>query len=103
MEYKDHPNHHENRHNLRWNRASHCEFDGKLIKTEMIASEFPVLGEAIVEQILALEEINEFKSAGLWRSQPGIWVGKLAIWVRSFEISRVVTGLTRSISSTRTG
>ena len=61
MEYKDHPNHHENRHNLRWNRASHCEFDGKLIKTEIIASEFPVVGGAIVEQILALEEIMNSK------------------------------------------
>ena len=45
------------------------------------------------------EERNKFKRAGLWESQPRIWVGKLAIWVRSFEI----TQFTRSISSIRTG
>ena len=31
-------------------------------------------GKATVEQILALEEINKPKKAGLWESQPGIWV-----------------------------
>ena len=45
------------------------------------------------------EERKKFKRAGLWESQPRIWVGKLAIWVRSFEI----TQFTRSISSIRTG
>ena len=45
------------------------------------------------------EERNKFKRAGLWESQFRIRVGKLAIWVRSFEI----TQFTRSISSIRTG
>ena len=40
----------------------------------------------IVEQILASEVRNKFKRAGPWESQSGIQVGKLTIWVRSFEI-----------------
>ena len=36
-------------------------------------------GEGIVEQILASEEINKSKRAGLWESQSGIRVGKLTI------------------------
>ena len=40
------------------------------------------------------------KRAGLWESQSGIQVGKLTIWVRSFEI---VTAFNRLISSTRIG
>ena len=42
-------------------------------------SEFPNRGKAIVEQILALEEINKSKRAGLWESQSGIRVEKLTI------------------------
>ena len=42
-------------------------------------SEFPNGGKAIVEQILASEEINKSKRAGLWESQSGIRVGKLTI------------------------
>ena len=49
----------------------------------------PTGGEAIVEQILASEEINTFKSAGLWKLHSEIWVGKLTIWVRSFEIEKL--------------
>ena len=49
-------------------------------------SEFPSGGKAIVEKIPASEEINKSKKAGLWESQSGIWIGKLTIWVRSFEI-----------------
>ena len=45
--------------------------------------------EAILEQILASEEINKSKRAGLWKSQSGIRVGKLIIWVRSFEIEKL--------------
>ena len=41
--------------------------------------------DTIVEQILAPEEINQPKRSQLWESQSGIWVGKLTIWVRSFE------------------
>ena len=42
-------------------------------------------GGAIVEQILASEVRNKFKSRTM-RSESRIWVGKLTIWVRSFEI-----------------
>ena len=52
-------------------------------------SEFPNRGKAIVEQILASGEINKSKRAGLWESQSGIGVGKLTIWVRSFEIEKL--------------
>ena len=40
---------------------------------------------------------NKPKRAGLWESQSRIWVGKLTIWVRLFEI----TEFTRSVSSTK--
>ena len=76
---------------MRWNEASGCEFDGKSMETETaILSEFPNGGKANVEQILASEERNKFKRAGLWESQSGIRVGKLAIWVRSFEIEKLL-------------
>ena len=44
--------------------------------------EFPSGGKAIVEQILASEDINKSSGAGLWESQSGIWLGKLTIWAR---------------------
>ena len=62
-----------------WNRASHCEYDGKSMETETTWSEFHNGGKAIVEQILASEERNKSKRAGLWESQSGIRVGKLTI------------------------
>ena len=52
-------------------------------------SEFPNGGKAIVEQILVPDERNKSKRAGLWESQSGIRVGKLTIWVRSFEIEKL--------------
>ena len=48
----------------------------------------------------SVKERNKFKRAGLWQWQCEMWVGKLTIWVRSFEI---ITKFTRSISSTRIG
>ena len=49
-------------------------------------SQFPNGGKAIAEQqILVSEEINKSKWAGQWESQSSIQVGKLIIWVRSFE------------------
>ena len=45
--------------------------------------------KAIVEQILAIEERNKSQRAGLWESQSVIKVGKLTIWVRSFEIAKL--------------
>ena len=54
---------------MRWNEASHCEFDEKSMKTETTTwSEFPNGGKAIVEQILALEKRNQSKRAGLSES-----------------------------------
>ena len=44
-------------------------------------------GKAILEQILASEERKKSKRAALWQSQSGIPVGKLTVWVRSFEIN----------------
>ena len=38
-------------------------------------SEFPNGVKAIVKQILASEEINKSKRAGMWESQSGILVG----------------------------
>ena len=71
---------------MRWNGASRCEFDGKSMETETTTwSEFPNGGKAIVEQILASEERNKSKRAGLWKSQSGIQEGKLTIWVSSMR------------------
>ena len=65
---------------MRWNGASCFELHGKSMETETtIWSEFPNGRKAIVEQILALEEINKSKRAGLWESQSGMRVGKLMI------------------------
>ena len=45
---------------IKWNGASHFEFDGKSMETETTTwSEFPKGEKAIVEQILALEDRNE--------------------------------------------
>ena len=52
-------------------------------------SEFPNGGKAIVEDILASEERNKSRKAGLWESQSEIRVGKLDIWVKSFEIQKL--------------
>ena len=49
-------------------------------------SQFSNCKKTTVKQILASEEINR---AGLWESQSGIRVGKLTIWVRSFEIEKL--------------
>ena len=49
------------------------------------SSEFTNGGKVIVKQILASEERNKSKRARRWESQSGIRVGKLTIWVRSFE------------------
>ena len=52
-------------------------------------SEFSNGGKAIVEQILVSGERKKFKRPGLWESESGILVGKLSIWVRSFEIEKI--------------
>ena len=74
-----------------WNGASRCEFDGKSMETERTTwPEFPNGGKAIVEQILASEEINKCQLAELWESQSGIRVGKLTIWAMSFETEKLL-------------
>ena len=72
---------------MRWNRASCCKYDGKSMETETkTRSEFSNGEKDIVEQILTSEEINKSKIAGLWDLKSGIRVGKLTVWLRSFEI-----------------
>ena len=43
---------------MQWNGVSYFEFDRKSTETETTTSELPNGGKAIVEQILASEEIN---------------------------------------------
>ena len=53
------------------------EFDRKSMETKTLTwTKFPTGDKAIVLQILASEERNTSKRAGLWESQSGIWVGK---------------------------
>ena len=68
-------------------RVSHHEFEGNSMETQTTTwSEFRNGRKAIVEKMLASEERKKSKRAGLWESQSAIWVGKLTIWVRSFEV-----------------
>ena len=86
-----------------WSEVSCCESGEKSMETETtIWSEFPNGGKSIIEQILALKEINKSKRAGLWESQSGIPVGKLTMWVSVWD-GKILTDFTRSISSTRIG
>ena len=66
-DHKDRPNQHNNSHKL-------CDEEGYLVLSltksqwklkKKTLSEFPNGGKAIVEQILASEEINKSKTAGL--------------------------------------
>ena len=62
----------------------------ELMETETTTwSVFPNGEKTIVEQILASEERNKSKRAGLWESHSGIWVEKLTICARSFEIEKL--------------
>ena len=75
---------------MRWKWGSHCEYDGKSMETDATTwPEFSNEGKAIVEKILASEEINKSKRTGLAKSQSDMQIGKLAIWVRSFEIEKL--------------
>ena len=65
------------------------EFDRMSVETETTWSEFPNDGKAMLEQILVSEEVNKSKRAILWESHSGIQVGKLPIWLRSFEIEKL--------------
>ena len=76
---------------MQWNEIYHFEYDWKSMETEtsFTWSEFANAGIAIEEQILAPEEINKSKRAGLCESQSRIHVGKLTIWVMPFEIEKL--------------
>ena len=50
--------------------------------------EFANGGEATIEEMLGSDEINQSQRAGLWEPTSEIRVGKLTIWVRSFEIEK---------------
>ena len=72
---------------MQWNGTSPFVFDRKSMVSETTTwSELPNGGKATVQQ---KEEINKFKSAGLSESQSGIWVGKLTISVRLFEMEKL--------------
>ena len=51
-------------------------------------SEFPDRGKVIVNQTLASDDRSKPKRAGLRASQSGIQVGKLTVWVGSFQIEK---------------
>ena len=75
---------------MRWNKTTSFEFVGKSMEAGTITwSEFSNGGKAIAEQILVSEQRNKSRRAGLLESQSGIRVGKLIIWVRSFEIEKL--------------
>ena len=86
--HRDHSNQHENCHMLS-DETRYCfEFYRKSIETEKTTwSDFPNGENTIVGQILEPEEINKSKRVELQESQLEIRVGKLNIWVRSFEIN----------------
>ena len=74
---------------MQWNGASRCEYDQKSMKTQITWLDFPNGKQAILKQILESDKINKSKRAGLWESQSRIWVGKLTIWVMSFEMEKL--------------
>ena len=62
------------------------KFQGKSMETETTTrSEFLNGADAIVEQILGLEERKKSIRGGLWELQSRIRVENLFIWVRSFK------------------
>ena len=66
-DHKDHLNQHKNSHKL-YDETGHpnFEFDGKSMENETTTwSQFLSRGKAIAEQILASEDRNKFKRAGL--------------------------------------
>ena len=73
-----------------WNGKSPLECKWKAVEAEtIIRSEFPNGGKATLEKILAPEEIDKPKRAGMWESQWGIQVVKLTVWVKTFEVEKL--------------
>ena len=102
---KDYPNQHKNSHKL-CDKMEHpvanwWEVNGNW-ETETTTSEFPNGGKAIVKQILASEERNKSKRAGLWDT---VWDLSRKVNHLSKVISdrKIITEFTRSISFTRIG
>ena len=97
---EDHPSQHKNSHKL-CNEMQYPILS--LLESQWKQAtawpEFSNGRKVIVEQILASEEMNKSKRARLWESQSRICVGKVTIWVSSFEIAK----FTRYTSSTRIG
>ena len=88
---KDHLNQHKNS-NKQCDETEHpvvnlMESQWKL--RQQLDQNFLMAGKTIAEQIVASEERNKSKRAGLGESQSGIRVGKLTIWVSSFEIEKL--------------
>ena len=70
---------------MQWSGISSFEFDRKPMEIGTVTwSEFPNRGKAIVER-LASEERNPDEQ----HLRVGIWLGKLTIRVRSFEIEKL--------------
>ena len=77
-----------------WKGLSLFEFQRNSMETEITKwSEFPTGEKATAEQILESEEINKSKRAGQWKSLSRIRVGKLTIWVRTFETEQLQLSL----------
>ena len=62
-----------------WNGVFHFEFDGMLMEVE-------TWSEFSSGKNTSVRRKKKPKRAGWWESQSGIWLGRLTIWVRSFEI-----------------
>ena len=102
-DHKESPNQQENSHKKCNELGKPIVNDGKSKETETTTwSEFPNGGKAIIEQILASEEINESRRAGLriivwYLSRKANHLSKV-VWER-----KTITELTISISSARIG
>ena len=97
-DHEDDPNQHENSHKL-CNKTGHPVFSLQESQWKLTWSDFPNGGKAIVEHILASEEINKSRRAvGITVRDPSHKVNHMSkiIWDR-----KIITEFTRSISSTR--
>ena len=90
-DHEEHPNQPENSHKL-------CDETGHPVVNFMESQQKPRQQHCTVEQILASEEINKSKRAGLWVWDLSRKVNHLSmvIWDR-----KIIAEFTRSISSTR--
>ena len=77
-DHEAHPNQHHNTHKL-WDETGHpvSNFKESQWKLRQQHQNFPM--EESHFRILASKQKNKSKRGGLWKSLPGIWVGKLTI------------------------